>query len=452
MAEIAPFRALRYNPQFVPDLQLVVAPPYDVISPEAQERYHARHPHNVVRLILGKEGGEGAVGEDRYTRAARTFADWRADGILRRDPAPGLYLYEQEFSVGEGHRLRRRGFMALVRLEEYDAKVIFPHERTFSRYKDDRLALMRACPANLEAILGFYPGPGAPASTVLDRHMEGEPAVQLLDEDGIRHRLWILRDPADMAALGQALRDRPIVIADGHHRYETALNFRNERRAREAAPPEVAGRRPDHFVLMNLVQAGDPGLVILPTYRVIRQRPAVAGQALREALDRYFHVEVLPLEAGNPLRSLRIALADLDRHRREAVAFALYLGGPEILVLGLRGEAVVRDLLTDGHSQEYARLDVAILHRLVIEQILGVRATGDADDSIQYTRDEEQTLTAVASGQAHAALFLNPPRVDQVQAVAMSGERMPQKSTFFFPKVLSGLIINPLDLTDLVPA
>src|SRR5574341_985429 len=172
VAEIIPFRALRYSPQFVPDLKLVVAPPYDVISPEAQERYHARHPHNVVRLILARHSEAATPGQDRYARSARAFAEWRASGILRRDAEPAIYLYEQEFSVGEEHRLRRRGLMAMVRLHEYDGKVIFPHERTFSRYKDDRLQLMRACPANLEAILGFYPGPAVPISGILDRRME----------------------------------------------------------------------------------------------------------------------------------------------------------------------------------------------------------------------------------------------------------------------------------------
>src|SRR5574341_1622566 len=172
VAEIVPFRALRYNPRFVPDLKLVVAPPYDVISPEAQERYHARHPQNVVRLILARQTETGLPGKDRYARSARTFAEWQAAGILRRDPEPAIYLDEQEFSVGEEHRLRRRGLMAMVRLHEYDGKVIFLHERAFSRYKDDRRQLMRACPANLEAILGFYPGPAVPISGILDRRME----------------------------------------------------------------------------------------------------------------------------------------------------------------------------------------------------------------------------------------------------------------------------------------
>src|SRR5574341_496988 len=278
MAEILPFRALRYNPQFVPDLKLVVAPPYDVISPEAQERYHARHRHNVVRLILAREAGEDASGRDRYDRASRTFTAWEADGILRRDGENGIYLYEQEFSLGEGHRIRRRGLMALMRLANYGEKIVFPHERTFAKYREDRLRLMRACPANLEPIFGFYPDPDDSVCTVLDRCVGAAPQLDFVDEDGIRQRLWFLREPAAVAVLTQAFRERSVIIADGHHRYETALNFLQERRARDAAPPEVQRRRPEEFVLMYLVSAQDPGLVILPTHRVIRQRPLLARE------------------------------------------------------------------------------------------------------------------------------------------------------------------------------
>jgi uncharacterized protein (DUF1015 family) len=452
MAEIVPFRALRYSPRFVPDLKLVVAPPYDVISPEAQERYHARHPHNVVRLILSKEGEAGTPDQDRYARAARTFTAWQVEGILARDPQPGIYVSEQEFSLGEAHRVRRRGFTALVRLARYDEKIVFPHERTFAKYREDRLRLMRACPANLDPVFGFYPGPDGPIRAILDGCVEADPQVQLVDEDGIRHRMWILREPASVAGLVQALRDKPIIIADGHHRYETALTFRDERRMRGNVAAGAEPPRLHDFVLMYLVSAEDPGLVILPTHRVIRQRPVVTQDGLRRALERHFRMEVFPLDPGNPVMSLRIALADIHRRRRDAVLFGLYAGGRELIVLELSDTTVVRDLVATGHSRVFARLDVAILHRVVIEQILGIRSAGQADDSIHYTRDEGQALAAVASGEAHLALFQNPPRVEQVQAVALASERMPQKSTFFYPKVLSGLVINPLDPTEPVPA
>ncbi len=447
MAEIVPFRALRYNPRFVPDLAQVVAPPYDVISPEAQERYYARHPYNVVRLILAKD--ELSVsGRDRYACAARTFADWRREGILRRDTAPAVYLYEQEFAIGEGRRLRRRGVLAPVRLHDYADGVIFPHERTFPRYKDDRLQLMRACPANLEAILGFFPGPNPGVAAVLDRCLETGPIAGLVDEDGVGHRLWPVSEPEEVRALQTALREQPIFIADGHHRYETALNFRNERQAHEGAAGGAARGRPDSFVLMNLVPADDPGLVILPTHRILRRRPACAGEALTTALARHFWITSHPVDPGDPLPGVHRALADLARRGAEAMVFGLYAGGAAVLALELNDPTTTQALLAEGHAPAFANLDVAVLHRLVVEGVLGVPAATQADDSIRYTRDAAQAIAEVAAGTASVALFLNPPRVEQVQAVAMAGERMPQKSTYFYPKVLGGLVINPLDAAE----
>jgi uncharacterized protein (DUF1015 family) len=443
MAEIIPFRALRYNPRVVPDLAQVVAPPYDVISPEAQDRYYARHPYNVVRLILAKDV-TNAAGRDRYASAAHTFAEWRRQGILRRETAPAVYLYEQEFCLGDSPRLRRRGMLVLVRLHDYADGVILPHERTFSRYKDDRLRLMRACPANLEAILGFFPGPNPGVAAVLDRYRATDPAVTIVDEDGIGHRLWLVQESAQVEALQAALRDRPIVIADGHHRYETALNFRNERQAHEASGGEPA-RRLDRYVLMNLVPADDPGLAILPTHRIVRRPLANAGEAFAAALARHFRITAHPVDAGDPTPALRLALEDLARLGSTGTACAVYAGGADVLVLELTDPATTQALLAEGRAPAFATLDVAVLHRLLVEGILGMPASSHGDDAIQYTRDATQAFAEVAAGKASVALFLNPPRVDQVRAVAMAGERMPQKSTFFYPKVLSGLVINPLD-------
>ena len=445
MAEIIPFRALRYDPHHVPNLAQVVTPPYDVISPQAQDRYYARHPYNVVRLVLAKPEPPGAPDGSRYAQAAATYTAWRRDGILRRDPTPAVYLYEQEFSVSQTSRLRRRGLLALVRLHEYAEQVILPHERTFSHHKDDRLQLMRACPANLEAILGFYPGPNREIGALQDRYMDTNPAVSLVDEEGVGHRLWMVGARSEVTALCAALRDRPVVIADGHHRYETALTLRNERRTQNPTPPAAPHHRLDDYVLMNLVSSDDPGLVILPTHRVIRRRPAPSATALTDALARHFRIVPFPLDAANPLPSLQAALADLARREGAGIACALYTGGCEILVMELADPAVPQTFLAEGRAPAYATLDVAVLHRLLVEDILGIPQATQTDDSIQYTRDPARALAAVRSGEAAAALFLNPPRVEQVQAIARAGERMPQKTTFFFPKVLSGLVLSPLD-------
>jgi uncharacterized protein (DUF1015 family) len=443
MAHIVPFRALRFNPEIVPDLAAVVTPPYDVISPEAQARYHARDPYNFIRLVLAREDPPDATGRDRYDRSARAYATWQERGVLRFDPAPAIYLYEQEFDPGEGSRLRRRGFLACVRLEDYDRGVVFPHERTFSRHKDDRLRLMRACPANLEAILGFYAGAAAPLDDFLDQHLAAPPAMQVTDEDGVAHRLWMLADAAGIGRLQATLVDQPVFIADGHHRYETALNYRNERRRELPSPGDPSA--PHEFVLANLIHAEDPGLVILPTHRIFRQPPRIRGQALQERLARHFHLSEIPIGPAGPAEAVRSALAEMAREGVSGVTCALALRGEPCLHLTLQDEAVIQGLLAVGHPAAYARLPVAVLHRLLVEEILGLGHPEAGDDAIQYTRDPHEALAAVTDGRAEAALFLTPPRVADVHAIALAGGRMPHKSTYFYPKVLSGLVIHPLD-------
>ncbi len=442
MADILPFRALRYNPEFVPDLTAVVTPPYDVISPEAQARYHARNPYNFVRLILAREDPPDVTGRDRYDRSARAYGAWRKEGILRPDPAPAVYLYEQEFDLDGGARLRRRGFLACVRLEDYDRGVVFPHEHTFSRPKDDRLRLMHACPANLEAILAFYAGPAAPLTDLLDRHLAAPPAVRVADEEGVTHRLWMLTDTADIGRLQTMLADRPVFIADGHHRYETALKYRNERRRELPSPGDASA--PHEFVLANLIHAEDPGLVILPTHRIFLQSPGLRGHALREKLARYFRLSDFPAGSGGSAAAVRSALADMAREEAGGVTCVLALRGESCVRLTLQDEAVIRALIAEGHPEAYARLPVAVLHRLLVEEILRLGHPEVGDDAIQYTRDPDEALRAVAEDRAEAALFLTPPRVEDVRAIAVAGGRMPHKSTYFYPKVLSGLVLNPL--------
>jgi uncharacterized protein (DUF1015 family) len=438
MAHIAPFRALRYDPERLPDLATVVTPPYDVISPEAQLRYLQRHPHNFVRLILAREDPPDESGLDRYDRAGRAYRDWRQSGVLRQDPAPAVYLYEQGFVSG-GRSLRRRGFLAALRLEAYEAGTVFPHERTFSRHKDDRLRLMRACPANLEAILGFYAGPAAPVTELLERGMALPPTVALTDEAGESHRLWPLTDPGEIRLLQAVLADRPVFIADGHHRYETALHYRDERRRQTGAAGE------SDFVLTNLIHAEDPGLLILPTHRIVRQRPTLSGAALRAGLGRHFQVAEVSVDPSRPEAALQTVLADLLAAGRERPVFALYMGGSVILRLALRDEGGIETPAAAGQPESAMRLPVAVLHRLVIGELFGIAGSGAGDESLGYTRDAEEAFRAVADGGAHAALFLNPPRVEDVRVIASEGGRMPQKSTYFYPKVLSGLVVRPLE-------
>jgi uncharacterized protein (DUF1015 family) len=437
MADLAPFRALRYDPARVPDLAAAAAPPYDVISAEARARY-ARHPYSIVHLTLPQDDPPGPDARDRYRRAGAAFAAWRAEGVLRRDPEPALYPYEQTFELGD-RTLRRRGVLGLLRLADYAEQQVLPHERTFARYKDDRLRLMQACPANLEAILGFYAGPGDRVAGLLDAAMQASPLAALRDGDGVGHRLWRTTGAA-AAELCRLLRDRPVAIADGHHRYETALNFRAERLA--GVPEAEARRRPEAFALAHLVHAEDPGLVILPTHRLVHRAPPLA--LLRPRLAQQFEVERLPAAPGQACAAFRRALADLQARRGREIAFVAAGKGGELLRLRLR------DLPPAGRSGGLARLDVAVLHALVLEGLLEIRA-GDPD-AVSYERDEAAVLAAVESGAAALAFGLSAPRPEEVLALAQAGERMPQKSTFFYPKVLSGLVLHPLDAAEVIPA
>jgi uncharacterized protein (DUF1015 family) len=446
MAAISPFRALRYDPGVISDLAAVVTPPYDVISSEAQARYHARHLYNLIRLILPREPDAAMSGRDRYAAAAETFAAWQAAGALRRDPSPALYLYAQAFTLKDGRRLLRRGILALVGLESYEARVVFPHERTFARHKEDRLRLTRACGAQLEAILGFYPGSAGPVQAALDRTMSGPPQVRVTDEEGVQHRLWAITDREEIARIVGELRATPVFIADGHHRYETALRYREERHAALGESAGAAGRRPHDFVLMNLVQAEDPGLVILPTHRIIRGRPARTGAALRQALEEDFGEETVPGAGADAAGAIGRLLDDC--RRADAVGFGLLdaAGGASFLRMRHGPSAAAR------RRGDVAALDVALLHRLVIEKAMGIGADGSGDEAVAYTHDAEEAARMVAAGGAAAALFLNPPTVAQVQAVAERGETMPHKSTYFYPKNVSGLVMSPLDPTEFLPA
>ncbi len=442
MPEIAPFRGLRYNPAKVGDLSQVVTPPYDVISPEARDAYHERHPYSAIQLDLGKGPTEGTP-ETWYVQAGRTFAEWQRQGILVRERAPALYVYEQDFALGQ-HRLARRGIIALVRLEPYGQGSVFPHERTFILQRRDRLSLMRACPANLSHIFGIYDGPRDPVAALQDDAAAGPPAVGAMDDEGYRHRLWTLTDGAAIARVAEALHGRAVVIADGHHRYETALAFRDECLALDAAPAEARRQKAYNYTSMMLVSARDPGLVILPTHRVVRAIPHASTDLLLQDVRRFFTVEGRDLPVGAEEDALRACLQEMGRRGREGEqVFALYAGGKELYLLMAAAAA---------HADaETARLDVGLLHAALFREVLRIPPDAEAGQ-VTYTQDARIAFGQVAAGAARLALFVNATRVEHVMAVASTGRRLPPKSTYFYPKLLTGLVFNRIDLDESVAA
>lgn len=441
MARVLPFRGYRYNLEKIGDLAAVVTPPYDVISDGLRRELHLRHPYNFVRLILGEDRvGDGAV-ENRYVRAHRFFQEWEKTGVLYREPDPAFYVYEQEFPWRQGERRVRRGLIGIVGLEEYNAGVVFPHEGTMPGPKADRLRLMHALPVNLEQLFCFYPGPSQPIRGLLERALQGQPLCDFWEREAVRHRLWALKDPRTLAEVHDAFRDRQIIIADGHHRYETALTFRKEMLEVDSS------RGPIHaydYVMMTLVSVEDEGLTVLPTHRLVTPPRHQQGIEILQALEPYFHLQrriIASTEAG-----IQKYLEEMEDWGKEDHVFGLYVGGAEFYLLTLKDKRLSTELLEPGRSQAFQGLDLVILHRLVFQRLLDLHD----EAMIGYTPDEEFALEQVQAGRYAGAFFVNPTPVTQVVKVATAGERLPTKATYFYPKLGSGLVCYKVDRNEVL--
>lgn len=445
MAGIRPFRAVRFDPAAAGDLAGVLAPPYDVISPQHQDELYARSPYNIVRLELGREEAGSAPGQDRYARAAEQYRAWLAQGILRPNAVPSVYAYEERFTYLGQERVRL-GFFAALRVEPWEAGVVLPHEHTLPRPKADRLNLLRACGAVFSPIFLLYED-GGNVRQELQRAVET--AAPLVDvhltpgavaEAAERHRLWAL-DRAAAARLQQLFAEQRLFIADGHHRYETALTYRDERRAADpAAPPP--GEAPYDYTLAYLASFDDPGLTVLPIHRLVRNVPDLDRHRLLLALERYFAIRILPVAPGEFLQQ---ALAELRRAGEGGVhAFGLVGAAPRAMhLLTLRPAALQAWLARplEGHSEAWRRLDVSILHALVLQECLGLGDEAvEGEGQVSFTRDAEAAVMAVERGEYQLAFLLNPTNPRQIRDVALAHDRMPQKSSFFWPKPPAGLV------------
>lgn len=431
MPELHPFRALRYAVAST-DASAVIAPPYDVISPAQQEELYARGPHNIVRLEFGREQGAG-----RYAAAAEMLRTWQAEGVLTAEAESALYLYEQEFSHN-GHTYRRRAVLGRVRLEPLDGGGIRPHEFTMSRPKEDRLNLLRATRANISPVYALTRDESGAFAAALDR-VTGTPVADADDLLGHHHRLAVISDPELQSVLAAAVAAGPLYIADGHHRYETALVYRDERRA---AASRWTGDEPENFVLMGITAARDPGLLIRPIHRLIERAATVSNMIdnLRAAFDI--------ADAGNlsdPAARAELATGLARRDARSV--FGMAGGEPGRLHrLSLRDQAAVEAGMPEGHPAAWRALDVNVLQYGVLQPLYGIDADALAAGAVAFTEDAEEALRSVEDGTASAAFLLNSTRPEDIFAVADAGDRMPQKSTFFYPKLGTGLVINSHDL------
>ncbi len=458
--EVSPFRGICYNQRIVGDLARALCPPYDVITPEQQKLYYEENSYNAIRLEFPAESLEPTG--DRYQRAAITFQQWLKHGVLQLDSVSSFYLHDHRFEYS-GEKKVRRGLIARVKLEPWGSG-IYPHEETFPKAKSDRLHLMRACRANFSPLLSLYHDSEQKVAPILSEASRAKPMIETSvlslstgggqDEGGEAHTLWAITDPDIKRELSQFLSSQPLYIADGHHRYETALNYQQERAQEQSdsfassviASPDLIGTKQSptpmksgeafQYVMMELVDFSDPGLVVLPLHRLVRGiAPSILG-GLEDQLRSFFVLESVPLKAGSP---------DSSGLPADSCLGILGLQPGSLVVLRRRHPDSIgvslEAMMPGNRSQAYREFGVSILNHIILDKVL----SGAKDLDVAYTVDLKEAYQQIKEGKYQLAFLLNPPQPEMVKAVADAQDRMPSKSTYFYPKLPAGLIVNPLD-------
>jgi uncharacterized protein (DUF1015 family) len=448
MPTIQAFRGLRYNLGHVGSLSDVVTPPYDVISTELQEELYKKHPANFIRLELNREEPGDGDQSNKYTRAARFLKQWRQQGVMQLDPDPALYVYHQTF-VHAGRPVTRRGFMGRLRLEPFGQGKVYPHEETHSGPKQDRLLLTKACRANLSQIFALYPDPDNEAQSYLEESVAGQTPLEAKDHLGVEHRLWPVSDVHVIGKVTAALGPKPLFIADGHHRYETACNYRDAL----AAQGPIDGSHPANFMLTQCVSMNDPGLLVLPTHRLFRGVRPISSDLLQSRLGAFFDTRTVGRGADlAPSIWEDLEIAD-DQGR-----LALYTAADDAWTHAAITDAGRRRIaeIAGDHSRDWQGLGVAILHHLVMEDLLRLRElpkplyVHSAEEVAEALRKgdlagRDATGQMGSGGRFELAALVMPATVEHIRVISEHGERMPAKSTYFYPKLLAGLVVHPLE-------
>lgn len=437
MAEIIPFKGIRYNFKIIKDLNQVITPPYDVIKEKAQKTFYEKNPYNIIRLEYGLKFTEDDEENNVYSRAKKEFNHWLEQEILISEEQPSLYLYEIDYTVHE-KRVTRQGVFACVKVEDFHKKVVLPHEQTLSKPKEDRLNLLRACEANFSPIFGLYPDKEFRLENIFD-NLKEKPEISFQDEEGNHHRLWVIKDSSTIGLIEEILKDKQIFIADGHHRYETALAYTEEMKTQK--------KLGYNYILMGLVNLYNPGLMVLPTHRLVKNLEGFNLKEFLEILSSDFNVSLLPIHQKNKKEATEELLSALEEAGKENHAYGLYGGGDNsFYLLTLKDKKAMEkmDLNCSGH---WKTLDVSVLQVIIFEKHLHIQdAMRERESHLTYERDEISAIESVDNGSHQLAFFMNPTKVDELTAVAGGGERMPQKSTFFYPKLGTGLVINKLPI------
>ena len=426
--EIKPFKAVRYNPDVVENVGDCISPPYDVIDEALQNVLYEKNPHNIVRIIKGKTCETDTGENNQYTRAADFLKSWFAEDVLKEDLSEAIYAYVQNFTTSQ-NEFQRSGFVALAKLEDWGKKVS-PHENTLDKPKIDRLNLTRATAAQFGQIFMLYDDAEKIADNIIDKVASTETLIDFVDESDVRHRLFAITDENDMNAIQEMMADKPTIIADGHHRYETALNYYKETQNPAAA-----------YQMVTLVNVRNEGLIILPTHRLVGNLENFAIDKLVTALKENFEVEKVDTQQ----KMFEHMKADFGQNKN---TFGIYAGSNAFYIAALAdNDAMAKAALNK--SSAWQSLDASALHKLILENALGI---GDeqlaCQSNVEYIKDKGdavvESIAKVDAGQKQVVFFMNPTKMEQIQAVADKGERMPQKSTFFFPKIYTGLTINKL--------
>lgn len=427
MATVKPFRGIVYNQKKIKDVAAVVSPAYDIIPPGMQAALYRRDPRNVIRLELGKTRTGDSVRDNRYTRARSCFEAWLKKGIMVRDEKPALYIYSQGY-IDNGRRIERVGFLALMGFGEDGGQEVLPHENTLKAPKEDRLNLMLQVKANLSPIFVLFDDKTRRVTPLLKKLMATRRPFISLTWDGERHRVWRVDDPAPVGIVMAAMRKAPLFIADGHHRFETAKNFARELARRGASPAEIDRAK---SLMVYFVESDERMLTVLPAHRLPKDIGDLGEKTIVEKLSRSFYVERVP-----SFRAMMKRLGALAATH----AFGMYFGRSRAYILRLK-DVRDSDRAIKDKPKDWKRLDVAILHLFVFQHVLGIR---DTDDNVEFVKDAAETALLVDRKRFPVAFFLNPTKASQVKRIARLGERMPRKATYFYPKPLTGLVINTL--------
>jgi uncharacterized protein (DUF1015 family) len=441
MAHVIPFKGILYNTRKIPDLADVVAPPFDVISKQEQKLFHQRHPQNIIRLTLGETSESDTPENNRYTRASRCLNQWLSDGFLTYDEKPAIYFTSVEF-LFNGNWVMRYGLIALIGLEPFEKGIIVPHEKTYSKVKSERLELMKTCHANFSPIFSLFSDEKNEIFNTL-KHAVHDKAADIVfsDQNEQKHRLWRITDSAVHRLVSEGLKDKKIFIADGHHRYETALNYRDWL---SSTMPGLNGNHPANFVMMYLSSMEDPGLIILPAHRLLNEVPAETRESLIRKAKEYFDIITLAYNNDRHKEGLSQFISLLKSNASKHCIGVCMKDRQELYLLILK-PGVMEDMFGRELPEALINIDVTILTRLIFMEILGFdQARLDNEELIAYSSIEKEAVNAVAAGRHDIAFILNPTKIQQVRDIAEAGLIMPRKATYFFPKVITGQVINSL--------